>query len=686
MRRTHVVSPCCLVFVLPFVAGCPVCQTDDDCGPCETCVGQVACVPLELGQCCQGDTECNDGEPCTTDSCGNGSCQHVENTNTCNDGDPCTTNDRCSEGACSGAPINCDDDDACTEDECVLGVCRYNQPDSDEDGVPDCADQCSGTPSGTAVDENGCPIGTLPCTSDADCDDSDACTGDRCVSAQCQNDPIDGCPCDATNLLLNGNFEIAEPFDPNPCWREWSGCRSDAVQNWTLCNGEYQMCGDNADGTVSLDLNSCEPGTASQDFATSPGTRYAVRFALSANRGGGPDVKRMRVTAGGQSDEFEFPISEEGWAYHSWEFTATTASTTLQFESLVEGCYGPLLDDVSAHATSNSCTTDADCPDDGVFCNGVEICDDGCCGSTGLPCAPGQTCDEVGDQCSPGEICADNAQCDDGVFCNGVEFCADGECQSCLPPCASGQICDEATDTCTPNGAPGDSIHSGETLSGSIEPVSDTDSYTFTADANDTLIIQMNADWLPFFGNDGPCFDVFGSQGGEPEVFVCTGLGQFGASLSGYQLQESGRYTIVLRDGGADATGSYNVSLLILSGPAVFGLDRDGGAICPNQVLEARIDPAADTDAYTFDALIGNTVVIQMNADWLPFFGNDGPCFDLFAPTGGEPEGSACAGLGQFGATLTGHRLQESGRYSIVVRDGVPDSTGAYSLSLNIIP
>ncbi len=38
--------------------------------------------------------------------------------------------------------------------------------------------------------------------------------------------------------------------------------------------------------------------------------------------------------------------------------------------------------------------------------------------------------------------------CDDGIFCNGLEVCLDGACVPGDPPCLSGTTCDEAADRC----------------------------------------------------------------------------------------------------------------------------------------------------------------------------------------------------------------------------------------------
>jgi len=72
------------------------------------------------------------------------------------------------------------------------------------------------------------------------------------------------------------------------------------------------------------------------------------------------------------------------------------------------------------------CLEDGDC-DDGLFCNGEEICVDTICQSGAAPCP------------------------DDGLFCNGVESC-DAENNMCLQsgnPCSEPTpVCDEENDLC----------------------------------------------------------------------------------------------------------------------------------------------------------------------------------------------------------------------------------------------
>ena len=63
------------------------------------------------------------------------------------------------------------------------------------------------------------------------------------------------------------------------------------------------------------------------------------------------------------------------------------------------------------------------CPDDGLYCTGEESCDEEnrVCLSTGDPCEPeGLVCDEEVDACKPPAECVGDEDCvDDGLFCNG---------------------------------------------------------------------------------------------------------------------------------------------------------------------------------------------------------------------------------------------------------------------------
>jgi len=68
---------------------------------------------------CTNSSQCNDNNPCTTNTCSNGLCLTTNNTATCDDSNNCTLSDTCSNGICVGIPVTLDDGDVLTLDECL---------------------------------------------------------------------------------------------------------------------------------------------------------------------------------------------------------------------------------------------------------------------------------------------------------------------------------------------------------------------------------------------------------------------------------------------------------------------------------------------------------------------------------------------------------------------------------------
>ncbi len=142
--------------------------------------------------------------------------------------------------------------------------------------------------------------------------------------------------------------------------------------------------------------------------------------------------------------------------------------------------------DSAAASSATACvhTPNQDPCDDGLFCNGADVCHDGACGHAGDPCAGGadckRTCNEATNTCvdpagtacnDDGNVCTDDvcngtgtcthpnnaAPCDDGRFCNGADVCQGGTCVHAGDPCSNGAPCDrtcnEAAKNCaTPSG------------------------------------------------------------------------------------------------------------------------------------------------------------------------------------------------------------------------------------------
>jgi hypothetical protein len=78
---------------------------------------------------------CDDGVPCTRDSCVSGRCEHAPDDLMCAPMQRCTPTG-CVATTCS-TPADCDDGNPCTVDQCSAGMCRILPRDADMDGHGD---------------------------------------------------------------------------------------------------------------------------------------------------------------------------------------------------------------------------------------------------------------------------------------------------------------------------------------------------------------------------------------------------------------------------------------------------------------------------------------------------------------------------------------------------------------------
>jgi len=91
---------------------------------------------------CETDEQCDDGVPCTRDSCGaNGRCRNQVDIASCDDGIFCNGVEQCDPelGCVPGTRQTCNDEDVCTVDRCneEEKLCEYFERDLDEDGDAD---------------------------------------------------------------------------------------------------------------------------------------------------------------------------------------------------------------------------------------------------------------------------------------------------------------------------------------------------------------------------------------------------------------------------------------------------------------------------------------------------------------------------------------------------------------------
>lgn len=150
---------------------------------------------------------CNDGNPCTTDSCDPATgCKQVnDNGKICEDGTLCTSGETCSGGSCTaGAIKNCSDGNVCTADSCdpSKGCINAAMAGSCDDG-------------NLCTDNDVCSAGVCMVGVAKTCDDGNGCTSNVCDAVTgCVNTPNyfvydwkDGQV--PANWTLTGNMEVA---------------------------------------------------------------------------------------------------------------------------------------------------------------------------------------------------------------------------------------------------------------------------------------------------------------------------------------------------------------------------------------------------------------------------------------------------------------------------------------------
>jgi hypothetical protein len=199
---------------------------------------------------------CDDGNPCTADSClVNVGCQNtaVADGSPCDDATVCNGAETCTAGVCgAGAPLACDDGNPCTSDSCdPIGGCQHAAlPDGSS---CDDATVCNGAETCSA----GVCIPGTPLV----CDDGNPCTDDACDSATgCFAINDDANPCDDLNECT-GPDSCTAGVCGGPLTAVAMGCSDgDMCNGFEMCNPATGLCESGAPVTCD-DSNECTTDT-----------------------------------------------------------------------------------------------------------------------------------------------------------------------------------------------------------------------------------------------------------------------------------------------------------------------------------------------------------------------------------------------------------------------------------------
>ena len=424
------------------VEGIGVCDDGKECTQ-DQCLGADGCenMPVSEGECKDGDpctvadhceegecvgnpVLCDDGNPCTDDSCdGAGGCVFADNEDDCDDGDPCTVADQCEAGQCGGVevPCECQANEDCLQFEdgdlcngtlfCNLEEWPYECMVA-QDTVVECPQPEAGP--NAICQQAFCDAETGQCALIADhegfaCEDGDACTiGDKCAAGTCisgvpntcgDNNPCTDDTCDpATGCVFTNNVAPCE--DGNVC------TVGDVCLEGGCQSGEPQVCSD--DNVCTDDL--CDPAA---------GCVFAANEAACDD---GIDCTLGDHCANSECVHDELASCDDG------------NPCTDGFCDPGQGCVTTVNE--AACDDDNVCTLGDHCEigdcvfEDEVVCDDFNSCtDDTCDPELGCVFTINQgPCDDF-DECTVGETCAAGVcgggqllDCDDGDDCT-VDSC-----------------------------------------------------------------------------------------------------------------------------------------------------------------------------------------------------------------------------------------------------------------------
>src|SRR5438128_11275431 len=157
------------------------CLTNTDCPDDGVfCNGTESC-DTNISECVHSGDPCVNGAECNTGPCNeNTQCATPAGTACTDDGNACTADQCDGQGACAHpAPVTCDNSQFCNGIKTCNpadGTCVDGTPPTCDDGIVCTADSCDATANNNTGACLNAPIAGC-CTSDADCDDGNACNG-----------------------------------------------------------------------------------------------------------------------------------------------------------------------------------------------------------------------------------------------------------------------------------------------------------------------------------------------------------------------------------------------------------------------------------------------------------------------------------------------------------------------------
>ena len=381
---------------------------------------------------------CDDGNPCTTDSCdpASGCTKTVDDGKACDaDGNACTAADHCVGATCTiGKAVVCDNTNVCTKNTCdpVNGKCVGKAV---QEGAP-CDDSTVCTQAD--VCKTGECVGKI-----VSCDDNNPCTGNSC-------DPITGCS--TTNL------EGIACDDDNPC------TVGDLCKVGVCQKGAAKTC----ESGASCIAGACNLASGKCDYKNKVvGAPCNDGDACSEGDGCSDGICQGKAVSCDDSNPCTTDScdKDKGCVHAVNVSPCSDGDACTQSDVCVEGNCVPgqakvCIDNILCTADTCNKTT-GNCVYDAQTMNGTP-CDDGNVCTLGDNCKNGSCVVGISKDCNDNNPCTDdlcdqlkgcnpnfNSQkCDDSNACTSSDICKFGDCEGSVVKCDDGNLCTD--DACDP--------------------------------------------------------------------------------------------------------------------------------------------------------------------------------------------------------------------------------------------
>ncbi len=198
-------------------------------------------------------------------------------------------------------------------------------------------------------------------------------------------------------------------------------------------------------------------------------------------------------------------------------------------------------------------------------------------------------------------------------------------------------------------------IACGQTLAGNIASPAQRDSYTFSGNAGEAVIITAVGLASPLC----TYAELYNSSGTRLTFNNCNG------TTGSFALPATGTYTISIFDAGLNDTGNYEVNLQFTTG-------RCGTGISCAQTRTGTLANRTQHDVYTFSGNAGEAVIVTAVGLAAPLCSY----VELYNPSGTRLTYNNCNG------TTGSFALPATGAYTLMVYDAGFDNLGDYSLNL----